>query len=404
MIHKNDPLTPSPKVHSPILFLLIFMAITMLTGCGAHGRLYSKSKVLKYMENEVEQEKYSLKSVEKVPDADVSTEIFTFQSEERDLEFVAENTRSSVFMDSAIYGRTIIPKYVEAVCEYYQEDIENIFESSDFLIDGRRIYVESYEDLVRLVDYFAAADDVYKDELNYNSAEWLIDNPYETYNLFVARTDSINVNFGSIAINGTWDSDKLLDYASFCYASAIKEGRLEEEVIPQKYRDIAHISTLHHIYLNGEDLSTKAHDTAKKKKLYNNSDSMYYSGYCYKLEDYVVPINVGLTDDKYAPQMMEEVFDRLDADYDIQYGKGVVSWEYNNEKWEIKARESGNDIQSVVFKKAGMEVDIPYVICGEWTSPISGTYVVGIRATDFANIFGLKMQVDEYGDCIKFEK
>ncbi len=386
------------------MFLTILVTVTMLTGCGAQGRLYGKSKVLEYMEDEVPQEEYSLISVEKVPDAKVSTEIYTFQSEERDLEFTAKNTRSSVFPDSAVYGRTIVPQYVVAVHEYYQDDIEDILEDSGFMIDGRRIYVESYEDLVYLSDYLAAADDVYKDELDYNSEDWLIENPYEKYNLFVARSDSINVNFGSLAINGTWDSDDLLDYVSFCYASAIKEGRLEEDVIPQKYRDNAHVSTLQHIYLNDEDLSSKAQATAKKKKLYNNSDSMYYSGYCYKLEDYVVPLNVGLTDDKYAPQMMEEVFDLLDIDYDIGYGRGTVSWEYDDEKWEIKAREKDDEIQSFVVKKDGKEVDIPYVICGEWTSPITGTYVVGIRATDFADIFDLKMQVDEFGDCIMFEE
>ena len=389
---------------SMLFALTALLAVTMLTGCGAHGRLYGKSKVLKCMEDEVSQEKYSLKSVEKVPDADVSTEIYTFQSKDRDLEFVAKNTRSSVFPDSAVYGRAIIPQYVEAVHGYYQDDIENILENSDLVIDGKRIYVESYEDLAGLVDYLTAADDVYKEELNYNSEDWLIDNPYEKYSLFVARSDSINVNFTSLAINGTWSSDKMLDYVSFCYASAIKEGRLEAEAIPQKYKDSAHISTLHHIYLNGEDLSQKAHATAKKKKLNNNSESMYYSGYCYKLEDYVIPLNVGLTDEKYAPQIMEEIFDLLDVDYDIEYDRGVVSWEYNNEKWKIEAHEKDNEIQSFIIKKDGKEVDIPYVICGEWTSPISGTYVVGIRATDFADIFDLKMQADEFGDCIKFEQ
>ena len=389
---------------SIFLSVMVFVAVTMLTGCGAQGRLYGKSKVLEYMEDEVPQEKYSLKSVEQVPDADVSTEIYTFQSKERDLEFVAENTRSSVFVDSAVYGRAIVSKYVEAVHEYYQDDIEDILKDSDLAIDGKRIYVESYEDLASLVDYFAAADDVYKEELDYNSEDWLIDNPYEKYSLFVARSDSINVNFGSLAINGTWDNDKLLDYVSFCYASAVKEGRLETEVIPQKYIDTAHVSTLHHIYLNGEDLSQKAHATAKKKKLNNNSDGMYYSGYCYKLEDYVVPLNVALTDEKYAPWMLEEVFDILDADYDIKYDRGVVTWEYSNEKWEIKASEKDNEIQSFAVKKDGKKVDIPYVTCGEWTSPITATYIVGIRATDFADIFDLKMQVDEFGDCIKFEE
>lgn len=386
------------------LCLTVFVAATMLTGCGKQGRLYGKSKVLDYMQEKVPQEKYSLKSVEKVPDADVSTEIYTFQSKERDLEFVAKNTRNAVFSDAGVYGKAIVPQYVEAVHELYQEDIEYILERSDLTIDGRRIYVESYKDLVRLAGYMAAADDVYKAELDYNSGDWLIDNPYEEYNLFVARSDSINVSFGSVAINGTWDIDKLLDYVSFCYASAIKEGRLEPEVLPQKYSDVAHISTLHHIYLNGEDISEKAHATAKKKKLNNNSEGMYTSGYCYKLEDYIVPLNVGLTDDQYAPQMMEEVFELLGADYDIEYGRGVVSWEYNGDKWEIKAHDTDNEIQSFVLKKNGKKVDIPYVICGEWTSPISGTYVVGIRATDFADIFDLKMQVDEYGDCIKFEE
>lgn len=388
------------------LFLTVLTAIIMLTGCGAQGRLYGKSTVLEYMENEVPQEKYTLESVKKVPDADVSTEIYTFSSKERDLEFVAENTRSRVFMDTGIYGRAIKSKYVEAVHELYRGDIETILNDSGLKIDGKRIYIETYEDLVYLAERFAAADDVYKEELNFTSEDWLIENPVEKYNLCKERQSAgeskVDVNFGGIAVNGTWDTEKLLDYISFCYASAIKEDRLEDASLPGKYRDMAHISTLHNIYINDVNISEEAHSTAKKKKLNNNSDSMYYSGYCYKLGDYIVPLNVALTDDKYAPQMMEEVFELLDADYDIEYGRGTVSWKYNGEKWEIKAKDKDNEIQSFVVKKNGKVVDIPYVINGEWTSPVSGTYVVGIRATDFADIFNLRVQVDEYGDCIKF--
>lgn len=388
--------------------LLLTVATSMLTGCGAQGRLYGKSKVLEYMEENVPREEFTFEKMEKVDDAEVSTEIYYFSSKERNLDFIAQNTRSSVFPDSAVYGRTIISKYVEGVHDLYKEDVESIISGSGLTIDGEKIFIESYEDIVRLTEYLAAADDVYKGELNYNSAEWLMANPLAKYNLCKMEqkenSDAVRVNFGSIKVNGTWDNDKLLDYVSFCYASAIKEGRIEDLSLPEKYKDAAHISTLHNIYLNGVNISETAHSTAKKKHLNNNSDSMYYSGYCYKLEDYVIPLNVGLTDDGYAPQMLEEIFGLLNIDYEIKYGRGIVSWKTNGEKWEISAKESDNEIQSVVIKKNGRVENIPYVICGEWTSPISGTYVAGIRATDFADIFGLKMQVDESEDCISFEK
>ena len=392
-----------------LLCLLFLVTITLLTGCGAHGRLYGKSKVLDYVRKEVPQEEYTFEGAEKVPGADVSTEIYTFRSKERDLEFVVKNTRASVIMDSALYGRTIIPQYVEAVHELYRDDAVSLLSSSGLRIDGKRIYIETYEDLVSLAVYFTAADDIYKEELDYNSEEWLMDNPLEKYNLFKIRqnddgTDDVKVNFGGIAINGTWDTEKLLDYVSFCYVSAIKEGRLEDTNIPDRYSDVAHISTIHNIYLNGVNISETAHTAAKKKKLNNNSDGMYTSGYCYKLEDYVIPLNVGLTDEKYAPQMIEEIFDTLDIDYNIKYGKGAVSWKSGDEKWEIRASEKDNDIQSFVIRKNGKVMDIPYITCGEWTSPISGTYIVGIRAKDFASIFNLEMQVDELGDCIRFER
>lgn len=162
---------------SVILLLLLTVAVTMLTGCSAHGRLYGKSKVLNYMEKSVPREEFTFESKEKVDDADVSTEIYHFRSKERDLEFTAINTRSSIFTDAAIYQRTIIPKYIEGVHELYREDTESILNNSGLKIDNNRIYIDSYENLVCLAEYFAAADDVYKKELNYNSEDWMIENP-----------------------------------------------------------------------------------------------------------------------------------------------------------------------------------------------------------------------------------
>ena len=390
-----------------LLLLILTVAASTLAGCGAQGKLYGKSKVLEYMKNEVPREEFTFDRVEKA-DSDVSTEYYYFRSTERDLEFTAKNTRTSIFPDSAVYGRKIIPQYVEAVHDLYRDEALAIIGGSGLDIDGDRIFIEEYEDLIGLTECILAADDVFKSELNYNSEEWLSENPLVKFSLckMVEKedADAVRVNFGSIAVNGSWDKEKLLDYVSFCYASAIKEGRIEDLSLPEKYKDAAHISTLHNIYINGVNISETAHSTAKKKHLNNNSDSMYYSGYSYQLGDYVIPLNVGLTDDEYAPQIMEEIFGLLNADYDIKYGRGVVLWEADGEKWEINASEKDNEIQSFSIKKNGTVEDIPYIISGEWTSPISATYLVGIRATDFADIFDLKMQVDELGDCISFEK
>ena len=391
-----------------LLFLLLTLVITTQTGCGAQGKLYGQSKVLEYMENAVPQEEYTFESMEKVDDTDVPMEIYHFRSKERDLEFVAKNTRTSIFDNAAVYRKTIVSEYVEGVHELYRDDAESILDDSGLTIDDDKIYIESYDDLVDLADYFVDADDLYKNELDYNSEEWLIENPLEKYSLYKLKQNNKSkagkVYFGSIAVNGTWDKENLLDYVSFCYASAIKEEKIEDETLPDQYIDQAHISTLHNIYLNEENISEAAHSTAKKKNLNNNSQENYYSGYSYKLGDYIVPLNVGVTDENYAPQIMEEIFENLDIDYDIEYGNGVVSWEDDGDKWKIEASETDNEIQSVIIKKNGKTKDIPYILCGEWTSPVNCTYIVGIRATDFADIFDLEMQVDELDDSISFEK
>lgn len=90
--------------------------------------------------------------------------------------------------------------------------------------------------------------------------------------------------------------------------------------------------------ISGEENTKSAKNTILVS---DSSDSMYYSGYCYKLGDYIVPLNVALTDDKYAPQMMEEVFELLDADYDIEYGRGTVSWKYNGFCGYFQSESSG---------------------------------------------------------------
>ncbi len=380
-----------------------------LIGCGAKGKLYNKSFVLKKVAETVPSEKYKLVSIDPVPDANVSTEIYNFKSLDRDLQFRAINTRVSAFFESGLYAKSLQVKYADDVHEMYENDLNNALERYGFSTEHIRFYIHSFSDLKRVAEGIVEADDIYKKELNYNSAEWLINNPAMRCLITLRKENENgkkeNYEIGGIYINGTWNYEMLYDYICYKYASCIFDGKFKDETVPADVMKSAHVTTLSHVYINGIEVSKTAYEKSKENGTYNNSDYSYYANYCYKLNDYVIPYNPATVGSDCGPNPVEGYLDILAPGYEVEYKKGKITWDYNGSHFESNAKESKNGyINEFSIHKDGKDINIPYIICGEWTSPVHGVYMVGITASDFANLFNMTVEIDEENGCLYFNE
>lgn len=392
------------KKRMAIIVILIFTLL--LAGCGSpKGALYKKSKVKKIVREVVPSERYELIRVEPVKDAEATTEVYTFRSKQRNFEFTADNTRRHVFFD--MYGKYVQVNYADEVKALYNDEVISILEDTGLRYEKSRIYADTFNDFKTIAEAVGKANECYSEELNYNTAKWMKDNPVTRVSIEINLPENDSVHKSEkicgFAIDGSLDYQTAYDYLCFMHASNLKEGAYQDETAPKDILELGHVGTLKNIYINSVNLSETAYEDARINGLYNNTQSMYYSGYCYALGDYVICLNAGLLDEKYAPQNMEEILGMLTFDYEVLYKKGEINWEYLDSKWEIMAT-TGDDgyVDSFKVFRDGKDLEIPYVKCGDWTSPVSGTYVVGIRVSDFADIFNLDYTIDELAGEIYF--
>lgn len=390
-----------------ILLLLIICAVSMV-GCGQKkGKLFKKKYVLKRVAENVPDEKYKFSRIEKVKDAEVSTEIYYFESKERDFEFTAVNTRQPIMYESGLYGKSLRVQYADDVHNLYTDDIESAIRKADYDFTHNRFVIRSFGELAAIAKVISEADDYYKEELQYNSKEWMMENPAYSCKIYLKQQNEegkeSSYSVGGVNIDGSWDYDKLYDYLCFKYASCVKKGDFADDSVPEKVMQKAHVPVLRNVYINSVNVSETAYENAKANHLINNTESCYYSTYCYALNDYIIQLDAAMLKDDYAPKHMEEILSLLTFDYEIEYGKGKITWEYNDAKWMIEGKNKKNgDLNSFKIYKDGKDLNIPFVVYGDWTASLTGTYIAGIRATDFAEIFNLDMEVDEENECIKF--
>lgn len=232
---------------------------------------------------------------EPVPDAHASTEIYYFKSLDHDFQFRAINTRIPAFFESGLYAKSLQFKYADDVHELYKNDLNRVLEGYGFSTEHIRFYIHSFNDLKRVAEGIAEADDIYKRELNYNSAEWLVNNPAMRCLITLKKENENgkedNYEIGGIFINGTWNYKMLYDYICYKYASCILDGKFEDETVPLEVMKTAHVTQLEHVYINDIEVSRTGYERSKENGTYNNLESSYYANYCYKLNDYVVHFN-----------------------------------------------------------------------------------------------------------------
>ena len=193
-------------------------------GCTTnYGRPYGKQRVLAYVDD-ICGEEYELVSEE--------DDVYNFHTVGRGLEFTAQSYLRSIDCDGATgyYQKEISCDYVENVRARYIIPANDAMEMSKY---SRRVVmlatsmtvhagfnVYSFDDIAPIIEKFVEAEEIYARELEYNSAQFLADNPLGTVTLYDRHLDKKIVTLDI----GTLSYDEAYNIAAEAYGQAVVNG------------------------------------------------------------------------------------------------------------------------------------------------------------------------------------
>lgn len=397
-----------PVLAKRMLVLLFCLGVLLtLTSCGSiDDAPMKKSEVDKRVASEVVNEKYTFVSVEHYEDELPKSDVYTYQSKERDLTFEAISTLTPVGLDASTigYDKVVYVEYADAVRSQYADRMAAILTDFDRDAKGNLSY-HSFDDLEKIAHAIAQLNDLYKEELAYNSLEWMVQNPLCRISFWAERVekDGYNVSVFSCPIDSTYTYEDIYAFITYEHAKAAKTGKIADDTTPDEQLARVHEANLENIFYKGDNLSKIANENAFQNGLKNNVERSYYSGYYYPWDSYVIVLDCGLTDDDYAPKWMESYADALGFECKIQHKKGKISWTYEGSSYEMVTKvDAEGHISDFKISKDGKDLEIPYILYDDALSPVSATYVVGIPVDRFADLFHLDYQIKEEGKMIEF--
>lgn len=389
---------------------MVIATMLALSGCtDIDGDLASERDVLNEVKEVVPSEGYELVSVDHDTEARPKVDTYHFQSKKRDLKFDAVSTLAAFGIDGGVigYNEHIYVEYPEAVREQYRDSIEQVLAPYPVNQYGKHQY-NSFLDLNGVADALMECDSIYREELKYNKADWLKANPFGSvmfaYPYYDENGDKKELYTFSVSIDGTLSRDDLYDQITYDHVrNCVKQG-VADPYIPADQYSRVHQDRLS-IQIGYVNVSEKGPEVAHEKGLYNNIDSAYECAYYYDWDKYVMPLNLGLTDEQYAPQLVEMYCEALGYPYSIEYEKGRVSWSTGSDDWEIRADDNRhNEITKFDVYRNGTRVAIPCVRTDDNNSPGGAMYCVYVAVDDFADMFGVTYDIDENAGFIVFNK
>lgn len=268
-----------------------------------------------------------------------------------------------------------------------------------------------------IVKIIIQAEDIYKEELAYNTAEWLQKNPAASVQVYYTFTDA-NGNdqkrhLNSTQINGTHDYDSLYDRLTYEHVEKVKTGQISDTSVPLEQLRRYHVAVLPNLYIGDTNVSDTAYAAAKGQNLNNNSrdqrgtkgGDFYSCYYYYPWNTYVVLLNTGLAGEEYAHKLAEAYTETLHYSCHVEYGKGEIEWNTGTNTVTIHAKKDvDGSLSFFAIYKNGDVLDIPYTTNTDEQSVVHCTYLAGISVDDFADLFDVTYEIDEIAGEVRFFK
>lgn len=400
------------------VWFLLVVVLLILTGCvGADGKVYGRGRVLSYVDSICEEE-YEMLGRELIEEKPDNMEYY-FRTKERGLEFKANSYLSPISFDATqtgFYDKKISCNYVSVVHDLYYEKAKDVISQSPLCVKDAlyfpRMYVLSFADINEVVDVILAADEVYQQELAYNSPEFLEEYPLMTVHLVwnetekEARTQENWVNMTDIPINGQHEREELYDSLAEVYVQKCVDGEIENtDDIPEKYLENAHVSYLETIKLNGEEMLYDCDDNPVASFSLTTEDYKY-CWYNDELESYMMVTDVGMYWDNMSyPMIVREYVEALGGTYETQRDMlGCTStWTLGDDRWNMMTIYEKGQLKVMSVTKNGKFIILDYVTVEEDCN-VGADFCVGLTVENFCKMFDLTYEIDEEAGEIRFTR
>lgn len=204
------------------------VGVCLLTGCTKYGKVANEDEVLEKVEASVVNEQYTMVSKED-KGGHPKEVVYTFKSEDRDIEFTAVATlkHATLYSDQIpYYEKTIIVNYDEAIQKYYMDRINKILVSSEYYNEDTETFVLTDESqLDETAAILEWANEIYSEESKYNKEMWMKEHPVckIRVNMIV---DGEEVTGRLMDVTGTKDSDDVSKEMIDCYEDILRRSEM----------------------------------------------------------------------------------------------------------------------------------------------------------------------------------
>lgn len=393
-----------------IFMVMVILCLSMTACTDVDGDLMTEKEVLEKVAAQVQGEKYELISVAHFTEELPKRDVYTFKSKDRDMTFTATSTLGSVGIDASTIGyeQRVYVGYAEGVQTVYEEQMENLLGELPRNGKGHYLY-ESFADLSALTERIMEVEELYREELKYNTADWMIKNPLTrigvAYSFVDPDGEERDVLVYTVPINGAHEAKELYDLIAYNHVEKVKQGLIVDNTTPQEQLDRFHEEKLPNVFVGDVNVADEAFAAAKGQNLINNSREMYSCYYYYPWDSYVMMLNVGLVEEDYAPKLVESYAEALHYSCFVDYGKGEIEWYNGPETVTLHAKKDADGrISFFTAYKGGEALNVPYITSKSEQTVVRGTYLVGISVDDFAKLFDVTYTIDEESGEIRFTK
>ena len=334
----------------------------------------------------------------------------SFRSRERDLTFTANSYLDNVTIDGGstiFYSKEISCTYVSEVHELYRDRAVRILEELPTYDDGW-VGLLSFDDLDQVAEVMARAEEVYREELDYNGEDFLRGHPLLNVHLawYPSQEDleahQSWINTADFGIIGLRSREELYQRLADKYAQMCVDSHLDELAsIPEEYTRDKHVSRLDYIYLDGAKMTYNSQeDSVNQWSL--TTDRYCYGWYSQETGSYMLPCDIGyVTDSSSVPLIVREYVSALGGSYSLEPEEGLSTWQIGNNTWQMESQFSDNEITEFQVTKNGEPLDLPFVTADEDTE-VGARFCVGLKVEDFASLFDLDYHIDENTKRINF--
>lgn len=343
----------------------------------------AKASVMAYVKKQCPED-FKLLSAVPVQDKSSDSIQYTFETAGRKLIFTATATYSKNSIKpsyiSCDYKKTIRYLYAERIYEellqcscYSKSDGPVPFPDSPYI----SFRIGSYSDLEEAAATLDKCNQIYAEELAYNSQSFLEENSVSKVHIDLEmnnKTRFISRSIFTGAIDG--NTEELLPTLGLAYAQIFRDHPdADPGDIPEKYMNMVHVSnlrmTLDEYCLEPDDF-----------------------GYCWynkNADTYMV----GLFTNQ-SSLLVYDYLDLLDMDYTVDSDWTTICWESRDGKWELKRQQDkdGNLLrEGMVLTKNGKTLSC---LTESEDKDYDTIYtIVSVPAEDFARMFDLSYAIDE---------